>query len=310
MKAVRIHEYGGRDVLRYEDAPQPQPSDDEVLIRVHAASVNPVDWKIREGHMKGVLPLELPITLGCDVAGTIAAVGGNVKSLQGDNEVFGYVSLMKNGTYAEFATAKESEVALKPKSLDFVHAAAVPVGALTSWQAIFDTANLRDGQKILIHAAAGGVGAFAVQLAKAKGAFVIGTASGKNEDLVCELGADEFVDYTTVRFEDVAKDVDVVFDTIGGETQARSFVTLKRGGFLVSIVQPPSPEAAAKHGVQATMISVQPNAEQLRDIAELIDAGRVKVTVETVLPLSETKKAHELSESGRTRGKIVLQIGE
>lgn len=309
MKAVRVHEYGGLDVLRYEDAPKPQPADDEVLIRVRAASVNPVDWKIREGQMKEMLPMEMPITLGCDLAGTIEQVGTNVKTLKAGDEVFGYVNLVKNGAYAEYATAKESEVAPKPKSLDFVQAAAVPVGALTSWQAIFDAAKLTGGQRILIHAASGGVGALAVQLAKAKGAFVTGTASGKNEDFVRALGADEFVDYTTTRFEDAAQEMDVVFDTIGGDTQARSFACLKRGGFLVSIVQPPSPEAAAKHDVQATMIGVQPNAEQLREIGEMIDAGKVKVMVETLLSLSETQKAHQLSESGRTRGKIVLQIG-
>jgi NADPH:quinone reductase-like Zn-dependent oxidoreductase len=309
MKAVRIHEFGKSDVLRYEEISKPRPADDEVLIRVRAASVNPVDWKIREGSLQAFLPLQLPITLGCDLAGTIEEVGSKVKTLKAGDQIFGYVSLTRNGAYAEYAIAKESEVAPKPKTLDFVQAAAVPVGALTSWQALFDSAQLSAGQKILVHAASGGVGAFAVQLAKAKGAFVIGTASGKNEEFVRKLGADEFVDYVTTRFEDVVKDVDVVFDTIGGETQARSFAVLKRGGVLVSIVEPPSPQDCAKYDVKGTMIGVQPDAEQLRKISELIDAGKIAVNVETVLPLNEIKQAHELSASGRTRGKIVLQIG-
>lgn len=310
MKAIRIHEYGGADVLRYEDATKPEPAADEVLIRIAAVGVNQVDWKIREGHMKSMLPLEFPLILGCEVAGTIESVGENVKTLKTGDEVFGYINLMKNGAYAEFATAKETEVALKPKTLDFVQAAAVPVGTLTSWQAIFETANLNSGQTILIHAASGGVGSMAVQLAKAKGARVIGTSSGKNEDFVRGLGADEFIDYTTTKFEEAAKNVDVVFDTIGGDTQIRSFAVLKLGGVLVSIVQPPSPDEAAKHGVTATMIGVQPNQEQLKEIAEMVEAGKIKVEIERVLPLSKIREAHQLSQTGRTRGKIILDVSK
>lgn len=307
MKAVRIHEYGGPEVLRYEDAPKPEPAGDEILVRIAAVGVNPVDWKIREGHLKSILPLEFPITLGCEVSGTIESVGENIKTLKAGDEVFGFINLMKNGAYAEFAVAKETELALKPKTLNFLDAAAVPVGALTSWQALFETANLKSGQTVLIHAASGGVGSIAIQLAKAKGAKVIGTASGKNEEFVRELGADEFVDYTTARFEDTAKNVDVVFDTVGGDTQTRSFAVLKPGGVLVSLVQPPSPDEAAKHGVKAAMINVQPKSEQLKEIAEMVDAGKIKVSVERVLPLSDVKQAHELSEEGKTRGKIILE---
>ncbi len=307
MKAVRMHSYGGSEVLVYEDVPQPQPAADEVLIRVHAAGVNPVDWKIRNGYGKETFGHHLPHILGCDLAGVVESVGSEVKRLKAGDAVYGYTSLRREGTYAEFIVAKESEVTLKPTSLDFIQAAAVPVGALTSWQALFDIAHLTNGQKVLIHAAAGGVGSMAVQLAKAKGAYVIGTASARNADFVRHLGVDELVDYQTTRFEDAVNDVDVVFDTVGGETQERSFQVLAQGGMLVSAVTPPS-DAGAASGVRVAMVGVQPSAAQLDEITSLIDSGKVKPFVETVLPLSEVRQAHELSESGRTRGKIVLQV--
>lgn len=304
MKAIRMHSYGGSEVLFYEDVPQPETGTDEVLIRVHAAAVNPVDWKIRDGYGKETFGHQLPHILGCDVSGVVEAVGKDVQRLKPGDAVYGYISLRREGTYAEFVAAKESEVALKPSSLDFVEAAAIPVGALTSWQAIFDIAQLAAGQKILVHAAAGGVGSMAVQLAKAKGAYVIGTASARNADFLRELGVDEVIDYQTTRFEEVVRDVDVVFDTIGGETQERSFQVLKPGGVLVSSVSPPPAFA----GVNVAMVGVQPNAAQLDEIRQLIDAGKVKPFVETILPLSEVRRAHELSKSGRTRGKIVLRV--
>ncbi len=307
MKAVRMHSYGGSEVLVYEDVPQPQPAADEVLIRVHAAGVNPVDWKIRNGYGKETFGHRLPHILGCDLAGVVESVGSEVKRLKAGDAVYGYTSLRREGTYAEFIVAKESEVTLKPTSLDFIQAAAVPVGALTSWQALFDIAHLTNGQKVLIHAAAGGVGSMAVQLAKAKGAYVIGTASARNADFVRQLGVDELVDYQTTRFEDAVNDVDVVFDTVGGETQERSFQVLGQGGMLVSAVSPPSDGGAAS-GVRVSMVGVQPSAVQLDEITSLINSGKVKPFVETVLPLSEVRQAHELSESGRTRGKIVLQV--
>ncbi len=307
MKAVTINEYGDKNVLNYTDVERPEPQNDEVLVKVHIAAVNPVDWKIRDG-LGEMFGLKLPIILGCEIAGTIEEMGADVKKFKTGDEVFGYISLTRNGGYAEYVIAKESEIVKKPQDIDFENAAAISVGALTAWQAIFDTANLQSGQKILIHGASGGVGSMAVQLTKAKGAYIVATASGKNEEFVKNLGADEFVDYTKQKFEDVAKDVDVVFDTIGGETQKRSFQTLKKGGFLVSIVAPPEQESAEKFGVKAEMISVQPNAEQLAEITKLVEEGKVKTHVETILPLSEVKKAHALSESGRTRGKIVLQL--
>jgi NADPH:quinone reductase-like Zn-dependent oxidoreductase len=310
MKAVRIHTQGGPETLVYEDAPRPTPLTNEVLIRVRAASVNPVDWKIRDGYGKEIFNHQMPLILGWDVAGTIEAVGPEVDKFKLGDPVYGYTSLLRDGAYAEFIVAKQEEIAVKPASLDFVEAAAVPVAALTAWQAMFDTANLEENQKVLIHAASGGVGSIAVQLAKAKGVYVIGTSSARNAEFVRELGVDEFIDYQATQFETVVHDVDVVLDTIGGDTQVRSFGVLRKDGFLVSIVEPPSEQLAAQHGVRSKMVGVLPNGTQLSEIAALIDSGKVKPFVETVLPLSEARQAHEMSKSGRTRGKIVLQVVE
>lgn len=309
MKAVRIHTHGGLETLVYEDAPRPTPLTGEVLIRVRAASINPIDWKIRDGFGKEMFNHQMPLILGWDVAGTIEAIGPEVEEFKLGDPVYGYTSLFRDGVYAEFAIAKEGEIALKPASLDFVQAAAIPIVALTTWQALFDTAGLQENQKVLIHAASGGVGSIAVQLAKAKGAYVIGTASARNADFVRELGVDEFIDYQSTPFETVVHDVDVVLDTIGGDTQVRSFGVLRKDGFLVSIVEPPSQELTAQHGVRSAMVAAQPNADQLREITALIDSGKVKPFVETVLPLSEARQAQQMSQSGRTRGKIVLQVG-
>lgn len=310
MKAVTINEYGDESVLNYTETERPAPKDDEVLVKVHAAAVNPVDWKIRDG-LGEMFGLELPIIPGCEIAGTVEEVGETVENFRRGDAVYGFISLHRNGGYAEYAIAKENEIAPKPDSLDFENAAAIAVGALTSWEAMFDKANLQNGQKILITGASGGVGSMAVQLAKAKGAFVIGTASGKNEEFVRDSGADEFVDYTKQKFEELVKDVDVVFDTVGGDTLARAFQVLKKGGFLVTIVEPPSEEKAKEFGINAAMLSgVQPNRKRLTEINRLIDEGKLKTRVAAVLPLSEIKKAHELSKDGHTRGKIVLEASK
>ena len=306
MKAVTISEYGDRSVLTYTDVEWPEPKSDEVLVQTRAAAVNPVDWKIRDG-LGEMFGLQLPIVLGCEIAGTIQKVGSGVRDFTEGSAVYGYLSLQRNGGYAEYTIARTDEIALKPESLDFENAAAIAVGALTSHQAIFDTANLQSGQRILITGASGGVGSMAVQLAKAKGAFVIGTASGKNEDFVRSLGADEFVDYTREKFEELVKEVDVVYDTVGGDTLERSFQVLKRGGYLVTTVAPPSKEKAEKFGVRIAMVGVIPSAQQLDEINRLIAAGKLKTHVAMVLPLAEVRKAHEFSESGRTRGKIILK---
>jgi NADPH:quinone reductase-like Zn-dependent oxidoreductase len=296
-------------VLSYEETEKPVVKNgDEILVRVRNIGVNPVEWKVRNGLGK-MFGLDLPIVLGTEIAGTVEETGADVKKFEPGDEVFGNVNMMRGGGYAEFAIAKESELARKPPNVDFEQAAAIPVGTLTSWKAIFTTADLQPGQTILIHGAAGGVGSMAVQLAKAKGAYVYATASGKNEEFVKSLGADEFIDYTKTKFETVVKEADVVLDTIGGETQERSFGVLKKGGILVALPSPPSAELAEKYGVRAEMIQSGPNGALLAEIAELVEEGKIKTTVETVLPLSEIKKAHELSESGHTRGKIVLSAG-
>ncbi len=308
MKAVSIYSYGGPEVLVYEDAPLPHPGDGEVLVRVHAAGINPVDWKIREGHLKEMLKHTFPLVLGWDVSGVVEALGFGVSRLKVGDEVFSRPDISRDGAYAEFIVIKESEVALKPKSIDHIHAAALPLAGLTGWQTLFDAGGLSPGQRVLIHAAAGGVGHLAVQLAKWKGAHVIGTASARNHDFLRKLGVDQVVEYQTVRFEETVAAVDVVLDTQGGDIQQRSWKVLKPGGILVSIASPPSAEIAATHGVRQAFVFTQPNAAQLALIATLVEAEKLKVIVETILPLSDATRGQELSERGHTRGKIVLRV--
>ncbi len=307
MKAVRIHEYGGPEVLKYEDAPKPPAGPGELLIRVHATSVNPVDWKIRAGYLKGMLNYTLPLILGWDVSGVVEATGPGASMKPGD-EVYSRPDMSRDGTYAEYVVVKESEVAAKPKSIDHATSAAFPLAALTAWQALYDAAKLSAGQKLLIHGAAGGVGTFAVQLAKLKGAYIIATASKKNHDFLKSLGANECIDYNTTIFEDVVRDVDVVLDTITGETMERSWRVVKKGGILVSILEPPQPEKAAAHGCRCHHTFVQANAQQLAEIAKLVDTGKLKAIIEKVYPLSEARAAQESNAQGHTRGKIVLRV--
>lgn len=308
MRAVRIHEYGGPEVLKYEEAPCPKPQEGEVLIRVRAAGVNPVDWKVRRGDAKGLLKHSFPLIPGWDVSGVVAATGRGVQRLKRGNEVYGLLDIHRDGSYAEYAVMRESAVALKPNSIDHNHAAAIPLAALVAWQSLFHAGGLRAGQKVLIHGAAGGVGSFAVQLAKWKGAHVVGTASERNHRFLHELGADETIDYSTMRFEDVVHDVDVVLDMIGGDTLLRSWGVLKKGGILVSIVAQPSPEEALKRGVRQAFVFAMPMAAELATIASLIDSGNLLPVVDTVLPLTQARRAHVLSETGHTRGKIVLRV--
>ena len=307
MKAVTINEYGDESVLKYTDVERPEPKADEVLVKVYVAAVNPADWKIRDG-MGEMFGFNLPFVLGGDIAGIVEEVGDSVKNFKKGDAVYGMTLSSLSGGYAEYAITKADAIALKPESINFEEAAAIPIAALTAWQSMFALANLSSGQKILITGASGGVGSMAVQLAKTKGAFVIGTASGRNEQFVRDLGADEFVDYTKQNFEEVVKDVDVVFDTVGGDTLERAFQTLKKGGFLVTAVEQPSEEKAKQLGVRAARVFCKPNAQQLTEINRLIEEDKLKIHIETVLPLTEVKKAHQLSQSGRTRGKIVLQV--
>ncbi|HTL59167.1 MAG TPA: NADP-dependent oxidoreductase [Candidatus Limnocylindrales bacterium] len=305
IKAVRIHSFGGPEVLRLEEVPRPEPNADELLVQVHAAGVNPVDWKIREGHL-GKIPL--PSIMGSDFTGVVEALGPGVTEFRVGEPVFGTAS-DESGSYAEFALAPVTHVTEKPPELDHFQAAALPVAGLTAWQTLFDAGGLRGGQKVLIHAAAGGVGSFAVQFARWKGAYIIGTGSGRHLDFIRQLGVDEVVDYRTRRFEEVVRDADLVLDTIGGETQQRSWNALKRGGVLVSIVQPPSEALAAARGARGVFLRCDlARRDQLAQIADLVVRGQVKVFIEAVLPLSEARKAQELSQSGHTQGKILLRI--
>jgi NADPH:quinone reductase-like Zn-dependent oxidoreductase len=258
MKAVRIHQYGGPEVLRYEDAPQPNPMPGDVLIRVHGAAINPVDWKVREGYLKERVKHTLPLILGWDVSGVIEEIAPDVSGFKMGDEVYSRPDIARDGSYAEYITVRGSEIALKPTSIDHIHSAAIPLAGITARTSLIDTAKISSSQRALIHGAAGGVGHFAVQLAKWKGAYVIATASARNHDFVRQLGADELIDYQTTKFEDVVHDVEVVLDTIGGDTQQRSWKVLKRGGILVSIVSPPSPEMAKEYGVRQAFVLSSP----------------------------------------------------
>ena len=305
MKAIRIHEHGGPEVLKYEDAPRPTPQQGEVLVKVYAAGVNPVDWKMREGYRN----LDnLPLIPGWDFSGVIESIGMNVTGWKEGDEVYARPDISRDGAYAEFIVVRASEIALKPKSIDHVQAAAIPLAALTAWQSLFEKGGLKSGQKVLIHAAAGGVGHFAVQLAKWKGAYVIGTASERNHDFLRELGVDEAIDYSETRFENVVHDADLVFDTIGGETTERSWQVLKKSGILVSIINRSVEQEAKDHGLRGGYVFVQPNAEQLKEIAGLVESGKLKPSVTTVLPLEEAPKAQKMSQALHTRGKIVLKV--
>ena len=309
MKAVRFHDYGAPGVLRYEDAPRPEPATGEVLVKVHATSVNPVDWKIRAGHLRAFREYPLPLILGWDFSGVIEAVGDDVKEWNKGDEVYGHPSIAGTGTYAEYAVAPVGTFARKPASLDHLHAAAIPLAGLTAWQALFDHAKLTAGQKVLIQAAAGGVGTFAVQFARIKGLQIAATASAENHVLLRELGAGQVIDYSTTRFEDVVHDADAVIESMGGEVRERSWKTLKKGGILVALIgPPPSKETAESYGVRQTLMWVQTNAAQLGEIASLVDAGQVRPVIDAVFPLAGAAEAHERSQTGHARGKIVLQL--
>jgi NADPH:quinone reductase-like Zn-dependent oxidoreductase len=308
MKAVRIHAYGGPETLVYEEADCPTPGLGQVLIRVYATGVNPIDWKIREGWFKGIFDYSLPLILGTDMAGVVESVGEGVTTLKSGQTVYGVVDMTLSGSYAEYALGRAEAIAPKPETISYLEAATIPIVSMTAWQGLFEVGELSAGQSVLIHAAAGGVGSFAVQFAKLHGLRVISTASTQNLTYVYELGADEVIDYHTTDFEQRVHDVDMVFDTLGGEIQTRSLKVLKPGGILVSTATPPDPQLAAQAGVRATMMMVQPQATLLTKIAKLIDQGKVKLPNHQVFPLYEVRQAHELSQRGHVRGKLVLQV--
>jgi NADPH:quinone reductase-like Zn-dependent oxidoreductase len=308
MKAVVAHEYGAPEVLKFEEIPRPEPKEDEALVRVIASGVNPADPLTLSGKYAREFGTHLPLIPGYDIAGVVEKKGAKVTNLKAGDAVYGYPTF--GGGWAEYITVKQWEVAAKPKTLNFAETAAVPMGALTAWQALVDTAQLQAGQTMLVHGGSGGVGSFAVQIAKARGARVIATASTANQDLLKQLGADVAIDYTKTRFEDVAKDVDAVLDPVGKETLARSYGVVKKGGIVMSLVARPDPVELEKRGIRGAAISVHPDAEDLAEIARLIDAGKIKPVVTEVLPLSEAIAAQRQAETHHTRGKLVLRIAD
>jgi NADPH:quinone reductase-like Zn-dependent oxidoreductase len=307
MKALRIHRFGGPEVMQFEDIPVPQPKAGEILVKVCAASVNPVDHKTREGKYAAVGPDALPLTLGRDIAGIVEQRGSSANRFRKGDAIYAMLS-NDQGAFAEFVLVKQSQAAAKPMRLGFAEAAAVPLAALTAWQGLFDHGQLEEGQKVLIHGGAGGVGHFAIQFAKVAGATVLTTVAGKDCAFVRELGADEAIDYKAQRFESLANDIDLVFDLVGGETQARSWPVLKRGGTLVSTLGQPSQDMAAQYDIRAVGYQAQPNAEELEEIADLIDSRRVRPIVSATFPFTSVQEAEQDLEKNHPRGKIVVDI--
>ena len=305
-RAVRLSWFGGPEALQIDSVAIPQPQADEVLVRVMAASVNPVDYKIREGKFPPICEDKLPIILGRDLAGTIETVGQGAHALAIGDAVFAHIGFDR-GAQSEFVIVKAAELIAAPKSIDLVHAAAVPLAAMTAWQGLFDRGGLVNGQTVLIHGGAGGVGHLAIQFAKAKGATVLTTVGSDDVDFARSIGADTVIDYKEGRFEDGAKDVDLVFDLVGGETQDRSFAVIREGGTLVSTIAVESPEKGEARGIRVPdRWMAQPNGAQLKEVADLIDAGEVRVEVAETFPLDRVRDAYNQVEKGHVRGKIVL----
>jgi NADPH:quinone reductase-like Zn-dependent oxidoreductase len=308
MKAVVAHEYGAPEVLKYEDAPRPEPKENELLVRVIACGVNPADPLVISGRLAKEFGTHLPLIPGYDVTGVVEKTGAKVTKFKKGDAVYGYA--LFGGGWAECAVLAESEAALKPKTVTFTDAAAVPLAALTAWQSLIDVAKLRAGQTVLIHGGSGGVGSFAVQIAKARGAKVIATASTANQDLLKQLGADIAIDYTKTKFEDVAKDVDVVLDPVGRDTLARSYAVVKKGGIITTLVARPDQAQLDKYGIRGTSIWGKPDGNELAEITTLIEAGKIKPIVSQTFPLTDALKATQQAASHHTRGKLVLKIAE
>ena len=310
MKAMVVHEFGGPEVMKYEDAPRPEPKDDEILVRVMAAAVNPVDSYVRQGMFAKRGMDNRPAIIGYDISGVVEKTGANAKKFKAGEKVYSYLSVMRGGGYAEFAIAKESETALKPKNINFEEAAAVPLAATTAWQSLVDEAKLNAGQTVLVHGGSGGVGSFAIQIAKARGAKVIATASTAHQDLLKQLQVDQAIDYTTTKFEDMVKDVDVVLNCVRAEALARSYGVVKKGGIIVSITDEPDQTECAKHGIRGSRLGAHPDANVLEELTKLIEAGKMKPIVSQTLPLADASKAHQQIETHHTLGKIVLKVKE
>lgn len=309
MKAAQISSYGGKDVLKVNEVEKPVAREGEALIEVYAAAANPFDYKVREGMMKDFIPLQLPATLGGDVSGIVSEVGPGVTAFQVGQEVFGQANAAGGkGSYAEFTPVKTTQLAIKPASLDFVQAAALPLTSCSAWQALVDHIQLKSGQKILIHGGGGGIGSIAVQIAKNIGAYVSATAGPGELEYVKSLHADEVIDYTTQEFNDIIKDYDAVFDTVGGPTNSKSYMVLRPGGILVSMVEEPNDDLIQKHDVVYVHQSTQVTEERLDEITKLIEGGKLSVNVDKVFPLDEAAEAVEYLKTGHPKGKVVIQV--
>jgi NADPH:quinone reductase-like Zn-dependent oxidoreductase len=304
MQTIQVHNYGGPEVLILEQTSLPEPNADQVLIQLKAAGVNPADWKYRAGLYKQFMPLQFPWIPGLEGSGVVEVVGANVTTLKKGDEVYGIVA----GGYAEYALALASDVQPKPASLAFEEAASLPMGALTAWGAVIDTAHVEAGQRVLVHGAAGGVGAYAVQFAHWKGAHVTGTASAKNLEFVRSLGAEDVIDYNATRFETILKDMDAVIDTVGGDLPERSFQVIRLGGIFVTVAARLSEEAGKAQNIQAVGAG-RASTDKLKQISELVEAKQLKPVTGAFFPLAEARQAQELSQAGHGRGRIILQIG-
>jgi NADPH:quinone reductase-like Zn-dependent oxidoreductase len=315
MKAIAIREFGGREKLERMDFPVPEVGKGEVLVRVKAAGVNPVDWKIREGWLKDLFPHKFPLIPGWDAAGIVERLGPGVTRFTVGDEIFAYgrKPVVQGGAYAEYIALTEEHMALKPRDTTFTEAAAIPLAALTAYQALVDVAGIKSGERVLIHAAAGGVGGFGVQIAKDRGALVWGTAGSRNGDYVRRLGAERVIDYTREDFRKVVRSaypdgVDVVFDCVGGDALKKSVEIVRKGGRLISIVDSLDEGSVGRADIRFEFVFVAPNSKELSELEHMVEEGRLKVHLEEVLPLEEAARAHELNESRHTRGKIVLAV--
>jgi NADPH:quinone reductase-like Zn-dependent oxidoreductase len=309
MRAIVIHAYGGPEVMKLEQTARPEPAEDEVLIRVIAASINPVDVAIRKGYLAKLVG-NFPFILGMDAAGIVEKVGNKVTKYKAGDPVFAFFTLKGEGGYGEFVTAKEDELARKPTTVSFAQAAGAGAAGATAWEALVDTADLRAGQTVLIHGGSGGVGHLAIQIAKARGAKVFATASTANHEFLRQMGADVTIDYTRTKFEDVAKDVDVVLDTVGRDTLERSYSVMKKGGIIVSIVDEPKPEALEAHGIRGVTLRCTPKAGVLEELSKLMEAKKLMPVISQTFPMTQVVQAQDQIATGHTRGKIVLSIGQ
>jgi NADPH:quinone reductase-like Zn-dependent oxidoreductase len=311
MKALQIKQYGGKDVLELNpNATKPVAGKGQVLVEVHASSINPIDWKVRGGYMKEMVPLTMPATLGGDVAGVVVGIGESVSGLNVGDRVYGYPSLLVGGTgsFAELVAAPASTVASAPQKVNSVEAAALPLVGASAVQALEQHVKLRQGQKILIHGGAGGIGSIAIQVAKSIGAYVATTAAADDLAYVQSLGADQVIDYKRDSFEQQLKDFDAVFDTVGGDTTNKSFKVLKKGGTLVSMIGQPDAALAEQQGVTAIGQFTKVTTDVLRRVAQLVDGGKVKIRVAQVFPIEKSQEAFQLVEEGRSRGKVVFEL--